>query len=159
MTTNSMIAAELPNYSEEKLQCYVFDIDNTIARTAHRAHFLAGNIKDWNSFHSHCVLDTPIESVVNVLTALSWNYTIILLTGRNEKYRRLSELWLKNNGIEPDCLLMRKDDDFRPDYKMKSDVFDEIEQRFEILGAFDDNKDVLMMLNLRSIRTFDCSQK
>ena len=116
MNEKPMIAAELPNYSEEKLQCYVFDIDNTLARTDHRAHFLAGDIKDWNSFHSHCVLDTPIESVCNVLTALSWNYTIILLTGRNEKYRRLSELWLKNNGIEPDCLLMRKDDDFRPDY-------------------------------------------
>ena len=159
MTNTTKIPATLPNYSEEKLQCYVFDIDNTLACTDHRAHFLADDIKDWNSFHSHCVLDTPIESVVSVLTALSWNYTIILLTGRNEKYRRLSELWLKNNGIEPDCLLMRKDDDFRPDYSMKSDVFDEIEQKFEILGVFDDNKDVLRMLNCRGIRTFDCSQK
>ena len=161
MTTNSMIAAKLPNYSEEKLPCYVFDIDNTLACADWRAHFLEGNVnpKDWDSFHSRCIKDTPIESVVNVLIALSWNYTIILLTGRNERYRHLSEQWLHDQDIQPDCLLMRKDDDFRPDYVMKSDVFDEIEQQFEVLGAFDDNKDVLRMLNLRGIRTFDCSQK
>jgi len=158
MTDKPMIAAQLPEYSENKLPCYVFDIDGTLARNDHRAHFLAGYKKDWDNFHSHCILDTKIESTANTLTALSWNYTIVLLTGRNEKYRRLTELWLKNNGIEPDCLLMRKDDDFRPDYEMKSEVFDDIEDRFEVLGAFDDNKDVLRMLNFRNIFTFDCSQ-
>tara|TARA_Y100000289_G_C3894353_1_gene135646 strand:+ start:129 stop:608 length:480 start_codon:yes stop_codon:yes gene_type:complete len=158
MTDKPMISAQLPDYSEDRLPCYVFDIDGTLARNDHRAHFLAGDIKNWHEFHSHCIYDSVIEEVNRVLTALSWNYTIVLLTGRNEKYRQLTELWLKNNGIEPDCLLMRKDDDFRPDYEMKSEVFDDIEDRFEVLGAFDDNKDVLRMLNFRNIFTFDCSQ-
>lgn len=160
MTNTTKIPAILPNYSEEKLQCFVFDVDNTLACTAHRAHLLEGDKKDWHSFHSLCVLDAPIKSVVSVLTALSWNHTIILLTGRNEKYRAATDGWLKINNLDfVDCLLMREDEDFRPDWQMKSDVFDEIESKFEILGAFDDNKDVLRMLNVRSIRTFDCSQK
>lgn len=159
MTDKTMIPAALPHYSEEKLQCYVFDIDNTLAHTDHRAHFIEGKTRDWNNFHSHCILDQPIEATMSILSAISYNYTVILLTGRNEKYRNLTELWLKNHGIMPDCLLMRQDDDFRPDYQVKSDVFDEIEQRFEVVAAFDDNKDVLQMLQLRGIRTFDCSQK
>ena len=154
-----MIPSELPNYLPQRLPCYVFDVDNTISCSDHREHFLKGYKKDWDAFHSACVFDSPIKPTIKVLNALSYNTAIVLLTGRNEKYRKQTENWLKTQSIVPDCLLMRKDDDFRPDWQVKSDVFDDIEKNFKILGAFDDNKEVLRMLNLRGIFTFDCSQK
>lgn len=158
MNDTYMIASTLPEYSEEKLPCYVFDIDGTLADCKHRLHHIEGDKKDWQSFNSKCLLDAPIKTVGNILTTLSFNYTIILLTGRSEEFRRETERWLKIAGLEPDCLLMRKEDDYRKDYEMKSDYIDEIQSRFEILSVFDDNKDVLEMLRIRGIHTFDCSQ-
>ena len=158
MNKNHSIPATLPKYSETKLPCYVFDIDGTIADNSHRLHHIKAYKKDWHLYNSEVEKDTPITSVINVLSALSFNNTIILLTGRSESTRAATERWLKTHGIEPDCLLMRDDEDFRKDYEMKSDHIDEIQSSFEILGAFDDNKDVLTMLRLRGIHTLDCSQ-
>ncbi len=92
------------------------------------------------------------------MTALSFNHAIILLTGRSEKTRAVTEAWLNRHGIEPDCLLMRAEDDFRKDWEMKEDFVSEITDKFDVHGAFDDSESVLAMLNRRGIRTFDCSQ-
>ena len=148
----------LPNYSPKKLPCYVFDIDGTLADNSHRLHHITAYKKDWELYNSEIEKDRAISPVIDLLSILSFNNTIILLTGRSESTRPATERWLKTHGIEPDCLLMRGDDDFRKDYEMKSDHIDNIESKFEILAAFDDSKDVIQMLRLRGIYTFDCSQ-
>lgn len=139
-------------------QCFIFDIDGTIADCNHRVHHLNGRTKDWAAFTAAMADDTPIESTIMVMNALSHNHAIILLTGRSEESREVTEAWLSRHGISADCLLMRGADDFRKDWEMKEDFVSEITDKFDVHGAFDDSEGVLAMLNRRGIRTFDCSQ-
>ena len=139
-------------------QCFIFDIDGTIADCNHRVHHLNGRTKDWAAFTAAMADDTPIESTITVMNALSHTFAILLLTGRSEDSREVTEAWLSRHGIEADCLLMRGADDFRKDWEMKEDFVSEITDKFDVHGAFDDSEGVLAMLNRRGIRTFDCSQ-
>jgi len=139
-------------------QCFIFDIDGTIADCNHRVHHLNGRTKNWAAFNAAMADDTPIESTIMVMNALSHNHAIILLTGRSEESRDITEAWLSRHSISADCLLMRGIDDFRQDWEMKEDFVSEILNKFDVHGAFDDSEGVLAMLNRRGIRTFDCSQ-
>jgi len=147
----------LPDYPIST-QCFIFDIDGTIADCNHRVHHLSGARKNWAAFNAAMVNDTPIESTIEVMNALSHNYAILLLTGRSEETRDVTEAWLSRHGISADCLLMRGADDFRKDWEMKEDFVSEIKDKFDVHGAFDDSEGVLAMLNRHGIRTFDCSQ-
>ena len=60
-------------------QCFIFDIDGTIADCNHRVHHLSGRTKDWAAFNAAMTDDTPIDSTIEVMTALSFNFAIILL--------------------------------------------------------------------------------
>ena len=50
---------------------------------------------------------------------------IIALTGRNERYRKITEDWLHDQLISPDYLLMRPDDDFTSDHILKPQMLTE----------------------------------
>ena len=151
------LSSTLPNLPA-RTQCFIFDIDGTLADCNHRVHHLQGETKNWQAFNAAMADDSPIESTITVMNALSHNFAILLLTGRSEETRAVTEAWLERHGIEADCLLMRGADDFRKDWEMKADFVSEIVRKFDVHGAFDDSEGVLDMLNRFGIRTFDCSQ-
>jgi phosphoglycolate phosphatase-like HAD superfamily hydrolase len=145
--------------TQTKLPCFVFDIDGTLSDCSHRAHHVKYYPKNWASFNSEMVNDSLIESTSVILAALSFNYTIILVTGRPESYRGVTEEWLKKHGIEADALYMRDDEDFRQDDEYKSEIADLIEETYSIMGVFEDRKRVVDMWKSRGIVTYDCSNK
>lgn len=102
-----------------KPEFIIFDIDGTLSDASHR-HQLA-QAKDWEQFHSLAVDDPVIIAVADLMLELSGKNDIILLTGRPDKYRSITEKWLKDAGLGGihSALLMRGDDDFRPDIEMK----------------------------------------
>ena len=73
----------LPNYPIST-QCFIFDIDGTIADCNHRVHHLNGKTKYWAAFNAAMTDDSPIESTITEVNALSHNHAVLLLTGRNE---------------------------------------------------------------------------
>ena len=86
----------LPDYPIST-QCFIFDIDGTIADCNHRVHHLSGARKNWAAFNAAMVNDTPIESTIKVMNALSHNHAILLLTGRSEETRDVTEAWLSRH--------------------------------------------------------------
>ena len=104
---------------------YIFDIDGTLANADHRLHYILDDPDnpDWDKFFSLTHLDTPIEPVIAICRAMyATNNTIILLTGRNERCRTETELWMKTHGVPYDCLLMRARNDHRPDHIVKMEL-------------------------------------
>lgn len=101
------------------LNWIVVDLDGTLNDNEHRAH-LAQDRK-WDEFHAASKDDYPCNPVREVVRIMSSNYKILLLTGRNERYRSMTLNWLQQNHISPfiDDLAMRPDSDFRPDIEMK----------------------------------------
>ena len=105
----------------------IFDIDGTLANCDHRLHYVKNKPKNWDAFYSECMSDHVIWPVAEMLELFRKNHLIYIVTGRPERNRDLTELWLNNNKIYFDKLIMRGDRDFRksPDYK--SSVCDTIE--------------------------------
>ena len=84
------------------------DIDGTIANNDHRQHFLEGK-KDWDGFFSELINDEPIFPIINkVIKEHDAGKDIIFLTGRPERYRYSTTLWLKEYFNFELKILMRK---------------------------------------------------
>ena len=136
----------------------IFDIDGTLANCDHRLHYVKNKPKNWDAFYSECMGDHVIWPVAEMLELFRKNYLIYIVTGRPERNRDLTELWLNNNKIYFDKLIMRGDRDFRksPDYK--SSVCDTIEaEGNKIFLAVEDREDCINIFINRGIYTFNVS--
>ena len=136
----------------------IFDIDGTLANCDHRLHYVKNKPKNWDAFYSECMGDHVIWPVAEMLELFRKNYLIYIVTGRPERNRDLTELWLNNNKIYFDKLIMRGDRDFRksPDYK--SSVCDTImAEGNKIFLAVEDREDCINIFINRGIYTFNVS--
>lgn len=100
----------------------VVDLDGTLCDSAHREHLAVA--KQWDEFHSLLGEDRPHQDVADLLEVLNTgiltaDLEVILLTGRNERYRGQTEAWLLKNRIKSDHLLMRPDYNFISDHLLK----------------------------------------
>lgn len=143
---------------------YIFDIDGTLADCSQRLHFIlpekediSGDIDldkiapDWDSFYKDCVNDRPIQPVLMLLLDLQRaGATIIFVTGRPCKYMTETLQWLeKYTGTDVKGLWMRKNDDHRPDYVIKKEIYEtQIKPNLKndcIAGVFEDRKQCVDM--------------
>ncbi|MEF9886728.1 phosphatase domain-containing protein [Streptomyces sp. P9-A4] len=92
----------------------VFDIDNTLASTAHRQHFLESRPKDWDGFFAAAPDDPPLAEGVALCREAAEECDIVYLTGRPERCRRDTLAWLAAQGLPDGPVHMRRDRDFRP---------------------------------------------
>lgn len=121
-----------------KIDAYIVDVDGTIAIPAGRGVYqfeLAG-------------FDLPNRPVVDLVNMIAeWSgQKIIITTGRQEKFRKVTEQWLDKYILVYDMLLMRQDGDTRPDWQVKRDMYEDIiEPTYAINGVFDDRQQVVDM--------------
>ena len=103
----------------------IFDIDGTLADCSQRIQYAQS--KEWDELHSRCLDDNVIVNIADLMMELSTNYEIILLTGRPEKYRFMTEQWLELCGLDEfyDELIMRPDGDWLSDGKMKINALED----------------------------------
>ena len=134
------------------------DIDGTIANNDHRQHFLQGK-KDWDGFFSELINDEPIVRIIKKINAYhDAGKNIIFLTGRPERFRYSTTLWLKENFEFEFKLLMRKDSDYRNKLEVKEEIFNENFSSNDIECIFDNDKDLIKMWNEKGIKTVFVSQ-
>jgi len=104
----------------------IFDLDGTLANGKHRNHLvpdasIAHLCESWEVHNLASVDDTPIANTIAVCNALSLNYNIIILTGRCEVARDITVDWLRDHYVYYDQLIMRPEDDSRPDILYKEE--------------------------------------
>ncbi len=140
-------------------QTILFDIDGTLASIDHRRVFLEQDPPDWKSFNAAMGDDTPNENIVNLYRVLrdSQKYEIIIVTGRNERFRPITETWLTWNTIEFERLLMRADKDMRADHIIKEEILDQLlNEGKDIAFTIDDRQQVVDMWRRRGISCLQC---
>lgn len=132
--------------SEGKCECYIFDIDGTLADNSHRTHHLLKQPKDWDAYHAEVERDTPHSHVLMVARALSnFGYRLVFCSGRHDGQRLITREWLDSCGLYG-YLYMRKEGDHRPDYIVKRELLDQIRSDgFEPVMVFDDRNSVVKM--------------
>jgi hypothetical protein len=123
--------------------CYVFDLDGTLADLRHRLH-LRG--KDHENFLRACVFDAPYEHVLRVARVLSKDAPIVCTSGRNERVRGQSLAWLEWQRLDVTALYMRRDDDRRPDWMVKREmIYAMLFDGWQPIMSFDDRDSVVNM--------------
>jgi len=109
----------------------IVDIDGTLADNEHRRHFVEGvprSKRDFKSFNAMMHKDAVCKPVATIINLLSRMFSILLVSGRGEEYRRITEKWLKRNFIKYDMLYMRPAKDNRPDTMIKLEILEQIKQ-------------------------------
>ena len=107
----------------------VCDIDGTIAKVhPDRLKYIQGEKKDWDAFYGMCGMDEPYTDIIRLISELSLTHEIYFCTGRTEKVRELTYMWInahykgKING-----LLMRNEGDKRHDTISKPEMLKELD--------------------------------
>ncbi|MFF4894757.1 hypothetical protein [Streptomyces sp. NPDC001068] len=118
----------------------VFDIDNTLADTAHRQRFLERGPRDWDAFFAAAPDDPPLAEGVARALASAAECEIVYLTGRPERCRRDTLDWLAAHGLPEGRLHMRRGGDRRPARQTKLEILGRLAERREVRVLVDDDE-------------------
>ena len=141
------------------------DIDGTLADVDHRLHFIRGTEregkgkKDWHSFHDQCIHDQPNLWCMELVKIYKENgFTIILLTGRGEDYRKQTLTWLSQHNIPFDELHMRAKTTHLADYEVKKETYEkEIAPKYNIRFVLEDRASVVAMWREIGLTCLQCA--
>ena len=129
------------------------DIDGTVANNDHRQHFLEGK-KDWDGFFEALDKDEPIYPIINkVIAENKSGREVIFLTGRPERYRETTKIWLEKYFDFKLNILMRKDNDQRNKLIIKREIFDSNFSYNEISCIYDNDQSLIEMWKSLKLRT------
>lgn len=121
-----------PIYNFALPNALLCDIDGTLALFDRKV------VNAYDRDFTKDAVNRPVYILLN-----QYNAPAILVTGRQEKHREQTELWLKMHDIPYDKLHMRQTDDMRSDYTIKQEIYNEhIKNKANILAVFDDRLSV-----------------
>lgn len=108
----------------------IFDLDGSLCEISHRSPYDTAK----------CLNDKPVKYVVEMAKLLSQNgHHIIMVSGREDKFRDLTEEWLaKYVGVEH-SLYMRPTGNFKNDALIKEEIYNQfIKDKYDIRAVVDD---------------------
>ena len=119
----------------------VFDIDGVLSDATSRQHFIEeGKQKDWRAFFDACGEDALIAETARLIQLLEHELTVVLLTGRPVRVRKLTTEWLDRHGLRWDLLVMRDSGDYSKALEFKRRTVAELRDvGFELELAFEDD--------------------
>ncbi|MCT4353494.1 hypothetical protein M5362_10185 [Streptomyces sp. Je 1-79] len=118
----------------------VFDLDNTLAGTAHRQRFLERSPRDWKAFFAAAPHDPPLAEGVALCREAAEECEVVYLTGRPERCRRDTVDWLAAQELPAGTVHMRRDRDFRPARVTKLEILRRLGRDREIRMLVDDDE-------------------
>jgi len=135
----------------------IFDIDGTLADISERIHHIKRKPKNWNAFNEGIAKDKAIRSMVRLCNILyDSGLRIILCSGRNERNRTETIEWLDRQGVHYHELLLRKDEDYRPDSVVKRELVQTLDKS-KILFVVEDRSRVVEMWRAEGLVCLQCA--
>jgi predicted kinase len=126
-----------PEYSDDKQNCYIFDIDGTLAKMNGRSPY------DYSKVET----DIPNHNITMIARTLKASgLPIVIVSGRTDDCKEETMQWLSAHSIPFDDIYMRETGDIRNDAIVKKEIFDKyLKDRYNILAVFDDRNRVVDM--------------
>ena len=136
-----------PKWNKKLPDAAIFDVDGTLAHmNGKRGPF------DWDR------VDVDIaDPFVSRMVKLHQSYgdKIIILSGRDEISKELTQGWLNFYGIHHDFIFMRKAGDFRKDSIVKKEIYEEhVIGKFNIVAIYDDRQQVVDEIRSMGLKVF-----
>ena len=128
-------AVQLYEPDDTKQVAWLVDIDGTLALMDGRSPY------DTTRYHEDKLNHVVADLVAMIADA---GVEIILMSGRDERYRAETEAWLGEHSVPFDALFMRPAEDTRNDAIVKLEMFFEhVAPRWCVAGALDDRNRVV----------------
>ena len=146
----------------------ICDLDGTLCDITHRLRHVEQSPKNWDAFFSGVLDDSVNKPVLRVLSKFRNTAEIIFCSGRPERCRKDTYLWLYRfacyetvSGFEEFKnykLYMRKDGDFRPDHEVKQEILDSSIDKDRVLFVLDDRQQVVDMWRRNGLTCFQVAE-
>lgn len=144
-------------YDDNKEECIIVDIDGTLA------HIADGR----SPYDASRAMNDSLDDAVSVVTAMMYNhgYKVIILTGRNEEHREVTEQWLEANNVQYDELYTRLNSDVDEKGKQLEDSIvkerlfrTHVEPRFNVKFVLDDRNRVVQKWRSLGLKCFQVAE-
>ena len=128
----------------------LFDMDGTLCDPSHRLKKNTKGKMDWKAFNDfELVMNAPPkQGVLDMFKLLkpTNQFKLLVVTARMERFRKVTLDWLDRHSlfVLSKDLLMRADDDCRPDYEVKKDMLETL-GKDQVKWIFDDRDSVVEM--------------
>lgn len=131
------------------------DIDGVVADATHRQWYLRADRRDWDGFFAACGEDPPIEATVALLSIVSADVRVLLLTARPHWVAETTADWLARHGIRWDLLVTRSPAQaFMRSAHFKREEIDEMRRwGFDLILAIDDDDRNVEMFRAEGLPT------
>lgn len=135
---------KLVEYNPHLPDCYIFDIDGTLAKMDGRSPY--DYTKVWTDKANRDIANMfRLLHLVKTASGLT-NNKMFALSGREDSCMEQTKLWANHNDIRWDKLFMRKTGDNRDDAIIKKEIYEaEIKGKYNVLMVFDDRNRVVDM--------------
>ena len=144
-----LIETIAPNLSFPPPTAFIFDIDGTLA------HY---NPKLRDVYDGSKVYLDELDQAVAYLADQIWygkeGNCVLVVSGRDSKYREVTKQWLDKHYIPYDRLYMRPEGDTRHDAAVKYEIAQNIVRDFDVQGVVDDRSRVCRMWRTAGFQTY-----
>jgi hypothetical protein len=115
------------------LRAIICDLDGTLA-------LLERDPFDYKKLHLDKI-NIPIAKIISL-----YDGKVIIVSGREDKFKPQTESWLKKHGIKYESIYMRKSGDYRKDSVVKREVYERnIKDKYEIEFVLEDRDQAVKM--------------
>lgn len=132
-------------YDESLEECIIVDVDGTLA-----------HITDRNPYDASRAGDDTLDDAVSSVVAMAYQngYKVIVLTGRHAGHLGVTKDWLEAKGVNYDEIYCRDEEDKRPDYIVKEELYRQhIEGKYNVKMVIDDRPSVCRMWRSIGLKT------
>ena len=140
---DSLIKKQAKAFAErrklEKKKAVVFDLDWVLCE-----------LKPESERNNHTGDEKCTDFLYNMYMGYSHYHTVVL-TGRKEKYREITESWLYNNDYHFDEIIMQEWHTAQKNHIFKREKLIELKQKYDIICVVDDNPEMIEVCNDLSI--------
>ena len=138
----------------------IVNLDGTLANCDHRRHHVMSKPKNWKAFYGGIDLDLPNLWCLDLVSTYTMAATsIILVSGRPDDHRAVTERWLDRYNVTYDRLIMRAAGDNRDDMVVKKELYQkQIEPYYKVIFTVDDRKRVVDMWRSLGLICLHCAE-
>ena len=133
-------------------KAFIFDIDGTLAdMSGHRGPY------DAHRYH----FDRVHSDVADLCNHLSGHFVVVILSGREGTLEgsENTKKWLVEHNIPYNEIFMRAEGDMRRDSIVKKELFfNHVASKYNVLGVFDDRKQVVRMWRDIGVRCYQVEE-
>lgn len=138
---NTQATNQSTNQSTGLPRAIICDLDGTLALLGKRSPYDTARATE-------DLLNLPVANVIEVYAnQKAFDVRLILISGREERYRDITEAWLAKHGVANyEALYLRPSGDRRKDYIVKGEVYErDIKDKYDVLFVLEDRDQVVRM--------------